>query len=101
MINVLLICSQGASTSMMCKKIKQEAEKNGVEMNVKAVAIAIAVANDYILGSNIILLGPQIRYMKQKVQDASGSIPVLDIDMQAYGMIDGSKVYKQIMENLK
>lgn len=27
MINVLLICSQGASTSMMCKKIKQEAEK--------------------------------------------------------------------------
>ena len=99
MINVLLICSQGASTSMMCKKIKQEAEKNGVEMNVKAVAIA--VANDYILDSNIILLGPQIRYMKQKVQDASGSIPVLDIDMKAYGMMDGSKVYKQIMENLK
>ena len=58
-------------------------------MNVKAVAIA--VANDYILDSNIILLGPQIRYMKQKVQDASGSIPVLDIDMQAYGMMDGSK----------
>ena len=39
--------------------------------------------------------------MKQKVQDASGSIPVLDIDMQAYAMMDGSKVYKQIMENLK
>ena len=42
MINVLLICSQGASTAMMCQKIKQEADKNNVEMTVKAVALAVS-----------------------------------------------------------
>lgn len=99
MINVLLICSQGASTAMMCQKIKQEADKNNVEMTVKAVALA--VSNYYISKADIVLLGPQIRYMKRKVQANAGSIPVIDIDMQAYGMMDGAKVYKTIMETLK
>ena len=39
--------------------------------------------------------------MKRKVQANAGSIPVIDIDMQAYGMMDGAKVYKTIMETLK
>ena len=98
MINVLLICSQGASTSMMCKKIKQEAEKNGVEMNVKAVAIA--VANDYILGSNIILLGPQIHYELKNVQAMAPNLPVEAINMQDYGMMNGKKVLEHALKVL-
>lgn len=98
MINVLLICSQGASTSIMCDRIKQEAAKNNKEMDIKAVALAIAP--DYISKADIILLGPQIRYMKKKVQQQAGDTPVLDIEMQTYGMMNGEKVYKQIMEVL-
>lgn len=99
MLNVLLICSQGASTAIMCDRIRQEAEKANVEMEVKAVALA--VSNDYIPAADIILLGPQIRYMKKKVQAEAGEKPVIDIDMQTYGTMNGQKVFDQIMELTK
>ena len=38
--------------------------------------------------------------MKKKVQAEAGNTLVMDIDMQAYGMMDGAKVYKSIKENL-
>lgn len=98
MVHVLLICSQGASTAIMCDKIRQEAQKDGVEMEIKAVPLA--TSSDYISQADIILLGLQIRYMKKKVQAEAGNTLVMDIDMQAYGMMDGAKVYKSIKENL-
>ena len=96
MLNVLLICSQGASTAIMCDRIRQEAN---VDMEVKAVALA--VSSDYISSADIILLGPQIRYMKKKVQAEAREKPVIDIDMQTYGMMNGQKVFQQVMEIMK
>ena len=99
MLNVLLICSQGASTAIMCDRIRKEEQKANVDMEVKAVALA--VSSDYISSADIILLGPQIRYMKKKVQAEAREKPVIDIDMQTYGMMNGQKVFQQVMEIMK
>lgn len=99
MINVLLICSQGASTAIMCDRIREAAKENNVEMDVNAVAMA--VSNDYLSNADVILLGPQVRYLKSKVIAAAGEKPVDTIDMTTYGMMDGKKVYEQIMEMIK
>lgn len=99
MIKVLLICSQGASTAIMCDRIKEAASENNVEMEVNAVAMA--VSDDYIPKADVVLLGPQVRYFKNKVAAVANGKPVDTIDMATYGMMDGHKVFKQILELVK
>lgn len=93
-MNVLLICSQGASTASMCKRIEEAAAQEGIELEAKAVAIAMM--EDHIGWADVVLIGPQIRFMLEKVRAAAGETPVEAIDMMAYGMMDGAKVLQQI-----
>lgn len=45
-------------------------------------------------GSDVILIGPQVRYALKKVQAAYPNTPVSDIDMRTYGLMDGAGVIK-------
>lgn len=94
MTNVLLICSMGASTGALCAKIKKIADEEGFEINIWATSLA--TANDEIEKADVILLGPQVRFMIKKIQAAAGKIPVESIDMTMYGMMDGKGVLEQI-----
>lgn len=93
-MNVLLICSMGASTANMCKKIEEAAAAEGLELETQAVAMAMM--NDKIDWADVVLVGPQIRFMLDKVRAAAKDKPVEVIDMMAYGMMDGAKVLQQI-----
>lgn len=94
MLNVLLICSMGASTAVLCDKIKVAAEKDGFDMDISATAIV--GSNDKVEKADIVLLGPQVRYMLKKVQEQTNGKPTESIDMLHYGMMDGDKVFEQI-----
>ncbi len=96
MLNVLLICSMGASTGALCDKIKKVADSEGYE--IKIWATSLATANDEIEKSDIILLGPQIRFMLKKVQAEAGNRPLQAIDMKMYGMMDANAIFKIIKE---
>ena len=93
-MNVLLICSMGASTANMCKKIEEAAAQEGIDLT--ATAVAMAMMNDKIGWADVVLVGPQIRFMLDKVRAAAGDKPVEAIDMMAYGMMYFSKVLQQI-----
>ena len=93
-MNVLLICSMGASTASMCKKIEEAAAAEGMELETQAVAMAMM--NDKLDWADVVLVGPQIRFMLDKVRAAAPDKPVDAIDMMAYGMMDGKKVLQQI-----
>lgn len=93
-MNVLLICSMGASTASMCKKIEEAARVEGLDLEAQAVAMAMMA--DRIEWADVVLVGPQIRFMLEKVKAAAGGKPVEAIDMLAYGMMDGAKVLQQI-----
>lgn len=52
-------------------------------------------------GADCILLGPQVRYQKDKVAAAFPDKPLMIIDMQLYGMMKGKEVLEaaiQLME---
>ncbi len=93
-MNVLLICSQGASTASMCKKIEEAAANEGMEL--ETYAVAMAMMGDKIDWADVVLVGPQIRFMIDKVRAGAKGKPVEAIDMMAYGMMDGAKVLQQI-----
>lgn len=83
---------------MLCDRIRQAAENRNYEIDIHATAIARAEED---MGeADVILLGPQVRYMLNKVKGQAGGKPVAAIDMQSYGAIDGEKVFEQILELL-
>lgn len=92
MKKIMLCCSAGMSTSMLVKKMIEEADKRGLEVEIKAYGAAEfdQQAPNY----QCVLLGPQIKYMQadlQKKADAYG-IKVEPINMMDYGMQKGDKV---------
>lgn len=101
MKKILLLCAGGFSTSLLVNKMKDEAQKEGKDYQIKAVAadtIEDVVKKDK---PDCILLGPQIQYMLGNLKpiDDKDNIPLEVIGMQDYGMMNGAAVLKQA-ENL-
>lgn len=94
MVNVLLLCSQGMSTGMLCDRIAAAAKEDGCEMNIWAASEI--KAREHVGKADLILLGPQIRYLQSRISEMAEGKPVQVIDMMAYGMMDGKKVYADI-----
>lgn len=95
MVRILLVCSAGMSTSFMVNKMKDEAQARGLDAEIWAVADAEAPAN--IEKADIMMLGPQVRFLESKMKGIAGDKPVTVIDMAAYGMMDGKKVLDQAL----
>lgn len=96
MVNILLCCSAGMSTSLMVSKMQSNAEDRGIEATIWAVPEAEAEANAE--KADVILLGPQVRFLLDKIRAVAGGTPVDVIDMMAYGMMDAPKVLDQAIK---
>lgn len=98
MKNILLVCNAGMSTSMLVKKMQESAQSQGIEASIEAKSLTEAKKD---LGqADVILIGPQIRYELESVQNLAENIPVAAIDMRDYGMMKGEKVLAQALELL-
>ena len=98
MVKILLVCSAGMSTSMMVQKMKAAADQRGLEAEIWAVGDAQAAENIKI--ADVLLLGPQVRFLEGKMKGLAGGKPVAVIDMLAYGTMDGAKVLDQALKLL-
>ena len=97
-MKIILVCSAGMSTSMLVKKMRQAAEAKGIDAQVDATAEA-GLHNEFDT-TDVILIGPQVRYLEKKIAEKSApyQIPVAVIDSMAYGMMDGNKVLEQALD---
>ena len=99
MKNILLICSAGMSTSMLVNKMKAAATEMGVEANIWAIGDADKSEN--LPKADIVLLGPQVRFMLKSIEKmVDGKKPVMVIEMAAYGSMNGKKVLETALEAL-
>ncbi|MEG0329951.1 MAG: PTS sugar transporter subunit IIB [Longicatena sp.] len=100
MLNILLICSAGMSTSLMVAKMQKVSEEIGFESNIWAVATDSAVEN--MEKADVILLGPQIRFMLDGISEKAKkfNIPVAVINFNDYGTCNGKAILIQAL-NLK
>ncbi|QCJ44673.1 PTS sugar transporter subunit IIB [Bacillus sp. S3] len=92
MKTIMLVCSAGMSTSLLVTKMEQAAKDMGEE--VKIFAVSEAEANRHFDEIDVLLLGPQVRFLKGKIEKAVAgkNIPVDVIDTVAYGMMNGQAV---------
>ncbi|WP_373193627.1 PTS sugar transporter subunit IIB [Enterococcus sp. RIT-PI-f] len=91
---IMLACAAGMSTSLLVTKMKKAAEER--KLDAEIFAVPVSEANQYAEDKNVdvVLLGPQVRFMLPQFESdlASKGIPVAVIPMTDYGMMDGEKV---------
>ena len=98
MLNIVLVCSAGMSTSLMVNKMKQSALEKGIEAEIWAVADAEAV--NQVDKADILMLGPQVRFLQSKMKKIAKGKPVEVIDMKSYGTMNGALVLEQAIAAL-
>ena len=98
MTKIVLLCSAGMSTSILVKKMQKAADEIGYKADITAHSISEAAT----VGSqsDIVLLGPQVRFNLSSVQKQVPNVPVEVIDMRAYGTMDGLAVINMVKQVL-
>jgi len=103
-IKVVLVCAAGMSSSLLEEKIRQAAAASGQQMELKAVdATTMSLWNYEKNTMDMILVAPQVRFKKRGIikQAEPYGVVVQDIDTIAYGMMDGEKIFEQVLDALK
>ncbi|PXW92218.1 PTS system cellobiose-specific IIB component [Streptohalobacillus salinus] len=92
MKRIVLACSAGMSTSLLVTKMEEEATSRGLD--TKIWAVAQDKAPEAMKEADVLLIGPQMRFMKRKFQEIADqeNIPLDVIDAMSYGRIDGKAV---------
>jgi PTS system cellobiose-specific IIB component len=98
MKKILLACSSGMSTSLLVTKMQAYAKEIGDEAEIWAVGQD--QAKKEMEKADVVLIGPQMSFLKSELQKEAQKygIPVEVIDMVAYGLADGKKVYEQALK---
>lgn len=101
MLTITLLCNLGMSTSMLVDKIIKVATSQG--LNVDVDAMAFDKADDRIQRTDILLLGPQVRYLITKFQKEYGDkIPVIEtINMTDYALLNAENILKDALAKYK
>jgi cellobiose PTS system EIIB component len=92
MKRITLVCGAGMSTSLLVVKMNDAAKKLGVE--AKIIAVAEAELRHHIEDTDVLLLGPQVRFLLNKYKTAyePKGIKVDVINSIDYGLMNGEKV---------
>ncbi len=97
-----LFCSAGMSTSLLASNMQKVADANGLPIDVKAFSetkMPEIVESEH---PDMILLGPQVKHIFDKTAERYGdSIPVMLIDMNDYGTMNGERVLKRALLTYK
>ena len=66
MYKILLVCNAGMSTSMLVQRMEKAATEKGIEAEIIALPItdALSKMDDW----DVVMLGPQVLELKQKLQ---------------------------------
>lgn len=100
-MKIVLVCSAGMSTSLLVKKMNDVAIKRGLNVEIEAFAEADLKRN--LENVDVILIGPQVRYLLSKIKQFAEpkGIAVDVIESRLYGKVDGEGVLNKALEMSK
>lgn len=103
-IKILFACQWGMSSSLLAEKIQSLGKKQGLHIEIECLAADAALALD-IYDYNLILIGPQVRFYKNKFEEREKelglNIPIFLVDGMIYAMADGEALLKLILPEIK
>jgi cellobiose PTS system EIIB component len=102
-MKVLMVCSGGMSSSIVVKAIKQEADKKGFPLEIKAVGTGEFDDELREGGYDLAIVAPQVKHRLAVFQESAMAVnvPVELIVPMGYTPIGASKVLDQIKKHVK
>ncbi len=99
-MKIMLACSAGMSTSLLVTKMEKAAQEKGIDAKIWAIS-EVNLA-DEIENCDVLLLGPQVRYILNKANEIAKphNVPVEVINMMHYGTCNGEAVLNRAIELL-
>ena len=97
-MKIILCCSQGMSSSIFVKALRNEIKAQNLDYTV--ASIGIFELSKYIEKTDLVLLAPQVKYALKDVSEKSKTynIPTILINEADYGMMNVKKLLKNIQE---
>ncbi|AZS14306.1 PTS sugar transporter subunit IIB [Paenibacillus lutimineralis] len=97
MKRITLVCAAGMSTNLLVTKMNIASVKEKVAVKIQAVPES--EFEKYSKETDILLLGPQVRFMlpEFKAKYEPAGIKVAVINSADYGMMNGEKVLKEAL----
>ncbi|HLS08482.1 PTS sugar transporter subunit IIB [Lentibacillus sp.] len=97
-MKIIILCSWGATSSQLAKKVQEAAEKRGLD--VEAYAGGTGEFKEKASQYDVALLEPQVRHLKKEVTKVADEhdIPVELVDQRAFALMDGEKVLDQALK---
>lgn len=100
-IKLIILCSWGATSSQLAKKVQEAASKRNLHVIADAGGTGEfkKKAKDY----DVALLEPQVRHLKKemtKVAEEYG-VPIDLVEQRAFALMDGDKVLDQVLKLLE
>ena len=89
-MRILLICAAGMSTSLMVTRMQAAAKERGLEATIWAVSADRA--EQEASKADVILLGPQIKFLRGDIERVAKGVPLEVIPMTDYGLMNGDKI---------
>lgn len=91
-MNIMLACASGMSTSLLVNKMKDASKVAGREDIIWA--IPQSDIEDQIKDCDVLLLGPQMKFLKPKIEPIAkeAGVPLDVIPVILYGRVDGKGV---------
>lgn len=98
MVNIVLVCAGGLSTSLMVNKMKTAAKKMTLDCNIAAMSADEFTDEEY--EADILLIAPQLAWREEEIRDESSErVKVIQcINKTDYGMMNGEKVLNLAMQ---
>ncbi|TDT51878.1 PTS sugar transporter subunit IIB [Fonticella tunisiensis] len=102
-MKVLMVCSGGMSSAIVVKAIKQEADKQGFPLEIKAVGTGEFEEELKTGGYDLAIVAPQVKHRMDvfKEQASSANVPIELIVPMGYTPIGAPKVLEQIKKHVK
>ncbi|OAT49638.1 PTS system cellobiose-specific IIB component [Kluyvera georgiana ATCC 51603] len=98
MKKIMLCCAAGMSTSMLVQKMRAEAEKRALAVEINAYPVA--EIESMMSEADVVLLGPQVQFELSRLRELSAPLgkPVDVIDMMDYGTMRGDRVLDKAIQ---
>jgi cellobiose PTS system EIIB component len=94
-IRLLVICSWGATSSVLCQKINETAFKKGIALRAKAVGVKDW--SEHLQSADLIMIEPQISHLRNEIEPVAKAHrkPFAQVDPVAFATMNGDQLLKQ------
>ncbi|SEP02205.1 PTS system, cellobiose-specific IIB component [Paenibacillus sophorae] len=88
-LTVRIFCSAGASTSLWARNVQKAMDEKGLDAEIRAYSTSVVYEEG--VKADVILIGPQTRYVEQDVKNKFPEKKVAVVPVQIFGLMNGEK----------